>query len=186
VLTRLSHEHAGNGRGTAVRGVIWSEWGIVAGGSEDFSLVGPASTRIAFHNASGEEIAGFRADVATADAAGGGALYADLRSSDGTGRFPDWLPLPRFALHFPTPMAMLEFVLGELFPSAWPRLVHARGAADTWTIVQRARWQALLGWYGDVTASGRSPWLALKSAVPPPRTFHPDAASPPRLSRRLP
>ena len=87
--------------------------------------------------------------------------------------FPKSLPVPRLPSPFATPMAAVEFVLGELFQDAWPRKAsEARHHHQRWRAIQRRRWCDLLRWHEDAVRDGTSsPWLNLKAAKPPGDLF---------------
>jgi hypothetical protein len=85
---------------------------------------------------------------------------------------PPSLPIPRLPTFVPTPMAVLEFMLGELFQDRWKQAVGmgATGAL-TWRNLQRGRWKAFLAWQQEQVREGTpSPWTALKR-FPPPDVF---------------
>ena len=89
------------------------------------------------------------------------------------------IPIPRLPSPFVTPMAAVEFVLGELFQDKWQGA--ARGARDyhkRWRAIQWRRWSRLLQWQKrtmiDAMERGdSSPWMSLKAAKPPDGLFQP-------------
>ena len=87
--------------------------------------------------------------------------------------FPKSLPVPRLPSPFVTPMAAVEFVLGELFQDVWLRKAsEARHHHQRWRAIQRRRWCDLLRWHEDAVRDGTSsPWLNLKAAKPPHDLF---------------
>lgn len=87
--------------------------------------------------------------------------------------FPRSIPIPRLPGPFITPMAAVEFVLGELFQDDWRRkTVGARNHHNDWWAIQHQRWSNLLKWQKDVLEQrGSSPWMNLKAAKPPPELF---------------
>ena len=80
--------------------------------------------------------------------------------------FPKNIPIPRLPSPFVTPMAAVEFVLGELFQHDWERrTTGGRNHHDDWRAIQRQRWSSLIEWqkkYLDM--HGPSPWMSLKAA----------------------
>ena len=55
------------------------------------------------------------------------------------------IPIPRLPSPFVTPMAAVEFVLGELFQDEWQRKVRmARDHHKRWRRIQRERWSTFL------------------------------------------
>ena len=93
--------------------------------------------------------------------------------------FPKSVPIPRLPSPFVTPMAAVEFVLGELFQDRWQEM--ARGARDhhrRWRAIQWRRWSRLLRWQEQTMKDAMrwgasSPWMSLKSAKPPDELFRP-------------
>ena len=86
--------------------------------------------------------------------------------------FPKALPIPRLPSIFVTPMAAIEYVLGELFQDQWEREVTRSGAGDRWRGLQRGRLRRLLVWQGQTLDQVQSsPWMALKAAKPPAEIF---------------
>ena len=90
--------------------------------------------------------------------------------------FPKSLPIPRLPSLFVTPMAAVEFVLGELFQDKWGEATsRSRHPQKRWGAIQRIRLRALLDWQrrqidqGD----GGSPWMALKVGKPDAALFLP-------------
>ena len=86
--------------------------------------------------------------------------------------FPDWLPI-RLPSLFATPMAALEFSMGELFQEEWAKTLASAGAADGWKGLQGERLGRLLRWMeSDAIRQGAlSPWMNLKAAKPPDKLF---------------
>ena len=87
--------------------------------------------------------------------------------------FPKSIPIPRLPSPFVTPMAAVEFVLGELFQDEWPRKAsEARHHPSRWRTLQRQRWCRLLRWQEQALNAGESsPWMNLKAAKPPDDLF---------------
>ncbi len=87
--------------------------------------------------------------------------------------FPKSIPVPRLPSPFVTPMAAVEFVLGELFQDEWER--RARESSHhhkRWRTIQRQRWLSLLDWQKKVLDERTSsPWMSLKLAKPPADLF---------------
>ena len=87
--------------------------------------------------------------------------------------FPKSIPIPRLPSPFVTPMAVVEFVLGELFQDVWSQTAsEARHHHQRWRSIQRQRWSSLLKWQRDTLDRGvSSPWINLKEAKPPDNLF---------------
>jgi hypothetical protein len=139
-----------------------------------FRLVGVASTRISIKNDCGEILACWQTDIAD-QGSPGCYFHIQVKQDCNKPPFPDWLSVPRFPSLLVTPMAALDFVLGELFQKRWLQLTSGGDyAAQRWRKIQRTRWQRLLKWHLDwVQDSGEtcSPWLSIKGARPPADLF---------------
>ena len=89
--------------------------------------------------------------------------------------FPKAVPIPRLPSPFVTPMAAVEFALGELFQDRWQEESRrARDPQRRWRSIQKRRWANLLTWQNDLItrrASQSSPWIDLKHAKPPNDLF---------------
>ena len=86
--------------------------------------------------------------------------------------FPKSIPVPRLPSPFVTPMAAVEFVLGELFQDKWSRTAsEARHHHGRWRAIQCQRWCNLLKWQRAAVVGGSSPWMNLKEAKPPSGLF---------------
>ena len=86
--------------------------------------------------------------------------------------FPKSLPIPRLPGPFVTPMAAVEYVLGELFQDTWSRKASAaRHHHHRWRAIQRRRWSDLLQWHKEAVNGASSPWMNLKAAKPPGDLF---------------
>ncbi len=89
--------------------------------------------------------------------------------------FPKSVPIPRLPSPFVTPMAAVEFVLGELFQDRWAQeACRARSGHQRWRAIQEKRWSRLLQWQqGALGEHGGSPWMKIKAAKPPDTLFVP-------------
>ena len=89
--------------------------------------------------------------------------------------FPKAVSIPRLPSPFVTPMAAVEFALGELFQDKWQEESRrARDPQRRWRSIQKRRWVNLLTWQNDLItrhASQSSPWIDLKHAKPPNDLF---------------
>ena len=100
-------------------------------------------------------------------------------------RFPKAIPIPRLPSPFVTPMAAVEFALGELFQDKWQeRARQARDPQRRWRSIQQQRWSNLLTWQDHLItrhasspwvesfpSEQSSPWVDLKHATPPDDLF---------------
>ena len=87
--------------------------------------------------------------------------------------FPNSIPIPRLPSPFVTPMAAVEYVLGELFQDDWKRkTTGARNHHRDWRAIQRQRCLSLMKWQREALDEGESsPWMNLKAAKPPDDLF---------------
>jgi hypothetical protein len=76
--------------------------------------------------------------------------------------------VPRIPTLFVTPMAALEFLLGELFQDRWAEHVSAdRDDVRHWRSTQEDTLIRVLEWKAQKIRTGiGSPWIALKRAKP--------------------
>ncbi len=82
--------------------------------------------------------------------------------------FPNSLSIPRLPTLFVTPMAAIEYVIGELFQEKWKNATKGSTAdAHKWRKLQLDRLKLLFDWYQDsMTELDTSPWMSIKSAKP--------------------
>ena len=87
--------------------------------------------------------------------------------------FPKSVPIPRLPSPFVTPMAAVEFVLGELFQDQWSQTAsRANHSHQRWRTIQQGRWSNLIRWQKETLDRGRSsPWMLLKEAKPTDNLF---------------
>ena len=65
--------------------------------------------------------------------------------------FPKAVPIPRLPSPFITPMAAVEFALGELFQDRWQEEARrTRDPQKRWRSIQQQRWANLLTWQSDL------------------------------------
>lgn len=78
-------------------------------------------------------------------------------------QFPSVVSVPRLPCIAFTPLAVAEFVLGELFQNKWE--AHSQGASfEQWSAIQKRRLLRLLAWQKQVVDNcAGSPWTALKT-----------------------
>ena len=88
--------------------------------------------------------------------------------------FPKDIPIPRLPSPFVTPMAAVEYVLGELFQDEWEdKTTGTQNHHRDWKAIQCQRWRNLLRWQEKkaLTGDSSSPWMNLKAAKPPDDLF---------------
>ena len=131
-----------------------------------------------------DRLARWRIELGTHDAPGC-YFHIQILGDHNESPFPKAVPIPRLPSPFVTPMAAVEFALGELFQDRWQE--EARQARDPqrrWRSIQQRRWSSLLTWQKDLitrrTSSPwvesfppeeSSPWIDLKHAKPPDDLF---------------
>ncbi len=139
-----------------------------------FQLTDLASTRVAIHDHSNKVLACWHMDVAD-EKSPGCYFHIQIAQDRDESPFPAWLPVPRFPNLLVTPMATLEFVLGELFQDRWLQRTSRNGYhAPRWRSIQKKRWQHILSWHLEhlrETEETCSPWMSIKTAQPPADLF---------------
>jgi hypothetical protein len=113
------------------------------------------------------EIAMWRMEIGN-EALPGCAFHAQILGEAEGGHFPRTLSVPRLPLFMATPLAALDFFLGELFQNDWPE-VAARASANTdmWRGIHAPRWERTLDWQKtQIAGAVGSPWLAVKRTYP--------------------
>ena len=141
---------------------------------KEVALSGNATTRIELIDHAPEEptsLGMWRMEIGSFDSPGA-CFHAQIMGETQESVFPSTLPVPRVPIFPPTPMAAVEFVLGELFQKEWPQAVaRTKEAPRRWRAIQLARWNAFLSWQLNETGVSRaSPVIALKR-FPPAEIF---------------
>ncbi len=86
-----------------------------------FRLIGNASVRVEWVDLSDQKPMGsWRMEIAD-DASPGTFFHAQILGDHADPPFPKSITVPRLPCIAPTPMAVLEFVLGELFQDEWEK-----------------------------------------------------------------
>ena len=149
-----------------IRATLTTTWSIAGcGDRKRIRTTGNVSTVVTLASEA-RDLGVFRMELGAADNPGC-YFHTDIEQQrPADGRWPGWLDVPRFPTFVPTPAAVLEFVLAELWQEEWPRRLQA---ADTtnWIQIHRRRWRTLLGWQQDqINSVDLSTWLQLKRAIP--------------------
>ena len=147
--------------------------------SESSCVAGKASVKVEWHEvldgALVEPLGMWRMEVADG-ASPGCYFHVQIQGEDGRTQrpFPHAVPVPRLPCISFTPMAVLEFVLGELFQDRWADHTRATTASvQTWRGIQGRRLERLLGWQRELVAdTAAPPWTTLKTARPHRGLFH--------------
>jgi hypothetical protein len=145
--------------------------------AEQFELVGIASTvvrvvQVDSEGADRDEIAMWRTEVGDAQSPGC-HFHVQIRGENEELPFPKSLSVPRLPTCLTTPMAAMEFMLGELFQERWRERVSAQtNVLNAWRSIQVSRMEKLFEWHlKEIRDSHTSPWLALKGAKPQRNIF---------------
>jgi hypothetical protein len=157
---------------------ITSVWGIssIRAGikknrqAENFLLTGVASTHIQLKEWLGgapRDLAMWRVEVA-ADDSPGCHFHVQVLGKTPDLPFPSTLSVPRLPSCIITPMAVVEFVVAELFQDQWRNYaVGDRKEIKRWRIIQRVRLERLFGWQTRVIKDVvGAPWTVMKLARP--------------------
>ena len=141
--------------------------------SPTFYVAGKASVKVEWYSTlEGEPIdplGMWRMELADG-ASPGCYFHVQIQGEDGrtASPFPHAVPVPRLPCIAFTPMAVLEFVLGELFQDEWEGHTRAQTASvDNWRAIQRDRLERLLKWQLKLIQDNDAPpWTTLKVARP--------------------
>lgn len=120
------------------------------------------------------EIAVWRMEIADLNAPGAFFHVQVLGREDDT-MFPHALDVPRLPGVLNSPFACMEFALGELFQTRWPKIaVKDSGPGRQWRGIQAHRHARHLDWIArELGATSGSPWVAWKGAQPDEDLFLP-------------
>lgn len=137
-----------------------------------FELSGNASTRVRILDADIGELADWRVEIGASDSPGC-HFHTQIRGQNEAPPFPKSLSVPRLPTIHVTPLAVIEYVICELFQDEWD--AHVAGGTphvQRWREIQRKRFDKLLRW--SLLASQpklSTPWVALKRSKPDPSLF---------------
>ena len=135
---------------------------------------GLASTKVELFDAENDRrVAMWRMEFGAHDAPGC-YFHTQILGDCDDPPFPHALPVPRLPSIFVSPMAAIEYVLGELFQDQWEQAVSQRRPdEDYWRKLQGERLLCLLSWQDRVLKkrSQSSPWMTLKGAKPDANIF---------------
>jgi hypothetical protein len=113
------------------------------------------------------ELAMWRMEVADLRAPGA-FFHVQVLGREQDEIFPKALDIPRLPGVLNSPFACMEFVLGELFQTRWPRIAQKEtGPSRQWRGIQAHRHRRHLGWAAEqIETTSGSPWVAWKAAKP--------------------
>jgi hypothetical protein len=177
LLTRCSqgYEKGSKKGGPSICARITSKWEITPEPrrsnlerSKKFYLTGNASVRVEWRDTKANQSLGsWRMEIAD-EAAPGCCFHAQILGEEADPPFPHAVAIPRLPCIASTPMAVLEFVLGELFQDKWED--HSKNPSvhmESWRATQRHRLLSVLNWQADlVRDSAVPPWTSLKTQRP--------------------
>ncbi|WP_155253815.1 hypothetical protein [Bradyrhizobium japonicum] len=169
----------GGGGATLLVGEITSKWRIrkeaskkKSMASQHFELLGIASTRVRIKTTGSndeppKEIAMWRMELGDLQSPGCYFHTQILGQSDDP-PFPKSLPVPRLPILVMTPLAVAEFMLGELFQDRWgPHTASTVPHLNRWAPIQHERFTRLFDWkMGLLKRSKGTPWSSLKKGQP--------------------
>ncbi len=167
------YEVSGRGHYVWVYAEICAIWEIGHEDTKHFRLRGNASTLVRLRNMEDEDaddLARWRLEIGSHDSPGS-IFHAHILADDlqPDPPFPKALSVPRFPAFPMTPMASVEFVLGELFQHHWvDHLRKTNAAFGMWRATQERILDSFLKWQRRTIASGSgtSPLMALKIERP--------------------
>jgi hypothetical protein len=184
--TRVSEGEyeAGDRRGhERVVGCVSGNWDVTPLGSASKKTKGKTSRLIQFSGIASTRVEIFTEDrqtrlamwrVELGDAASPGCYFhVQVLGEDVSPPFPKSLPIPRLPSLFVSPLAVTEYLFGELFQDAWGQTA-ASGTDDIqrWSNFQRQRFKRVLDFHQMALASAlASPWISLKKGKPEPAHF---------------
>jgi|GEM_PF-1147271 len=138
-----------------------------------FQVCGKASVHVELFDESGMEkehaLGSWRIELGDQSAPGCYFHAQILAEKDRTDRpFPHSLDVPRLPCYLFTPMAVTEFVLGELFQDKWKSPQRqVLPAIKGWARIQRSRMLKIFLWHIRQSQSAPgSPWVHLKASIP--------------------
>lgn len=168
----------------SVRAVITGRWDIRPLGSiakqqkqrnrRLLEFCGLASTKVEIHDEDNPEVplAMWRMELG-AENAPGCYLHVHIVGEDSDSPCPHHFPIPRLPGLFITPMAAIEYVLGELFQDQWDKAISIDTTESAnWRYLQQRRLEKILEWHTHALRGAlTSPWMNLKKTVPKPDLF---------------
>ena len=167
------------------QGAVWATlsfvWEItprapnIRRGNTHFEITGNASTRIRLYKHSEEgdiQLAMWRMEIGTTTGPGA-TFHAQILGEEEEGYFPKSLPIPRFPIFLATPASALEFVIAELFQTAWPKYLGTLSSnLINWRAIQSKRLKKYHEWNLSVLGGSLgSPITELKNRFPEPEWF---------------
>ena len=184
--TEASDSYDGSAR-PGIRMCVTGVWDLCAlgekGAGRKVEFSGIASTKVTLHYEDDPDttVAEWKIELGDSESPG---CYFHIHVPRGGGGPSSRasLPVPRLPSLFVTPMAALEYALGEVFQKEWERVSSRRNPhADWWRSTQKKRLCCLLEWQlhcllksqhqGRREAMGSSPWMTLKAARPDAKEF---------------
>lgn len=167
------YDASGKGHYDWVYAEVSAVWEVGHEDDKHFRLQGNASTLIRLRdmeNEDGDDLARWRLEIGSDDSPGA-IFHAHILADDNqiNPPFPKALSVPRFPSFPMTPMASVEFVLGELFQLRWvDHLRKTNTSFGMWRSSQEKALDSFLRWQRRTIASrsGTSPLMALKIERP--------------------
>jgi hypothetical protein len=140
--------------------------------ADRFALKGLASTCVRLmrkdaQDGTAEQLAMWRMEIGDSQSPGC-HFHVQVLGESADPPFPKSLDVPRLPGIIATPLAVIEYVLAELFQDDWPKHVATQSAhLNRWAPIQKRRVTAVLDWQSKVVReSSGSPWATLKNNKP--------------------
>jgi hypothetical protein len=160
----------GKGKGPHIHGALSFKWQMTTSEKavKDMLLCGKASTIIRLCEGEGDEapiISVWKMEIGVGAAESPGCFFhVQVPSVDGDTQPAVSVPVPRLPIFPPTPMACLEFALGELFQMGWVKHVDRAGTPlSVWRGIQQAHLSRHFTWQLEqITKTEGSPLMHLK------------------------
>src|SRR5437868_8755675 len=135
VLSKGQYERRDSGKqkGPHIHGALSFKWEMTTSEKavKEILLCGKASTMICLCEGEGDEarvLSMWKMEIGVGAAASPGCFFhIQVPGTEEDPPFPESIPVPRLPVFPPTPMACLEFVLGELFQRDWMTHVDRAG-----------------------------------------------------------
>jgi hypothetical protein len=140
-----------------------------------FQLCGIGSTKVRIlktDDSGTQELAMWRCEIGN-EPAPGCHFHSQVEGERTAPPYPKSLSVPRLPTILVTPMAVLEFVLAELFQSRWKEhALQETAYMQRWRPIQKRRLQNLLRWQSGCLENGTgSPWTSFKMQKPDANLF---------------
>lgn len=167
---QYEQRESGKQKGPHIHGALSFKWEMATSEKavKEVLLCGKASTMIRLCEGEGDEasvLSMWKMEVGVGAAASPGCFFhIQVLGTEEDPPFPESIPVPRLPVFPPTPMACLEFVLGELFQRDWVKHVNRTGTPlNLWRSIQQQHLSRHLKWQlQQIERTEGSPLMHLK------------------------